>query len=215
MAKELARVAAEKKLADAKAAAELKALQEKAAAELAQAEALKAAQLLADTQARVAAELKAAQEKEAEELRIAQELAMAKDKADADLKAAAENKATEDARAAALLATKKIVPQVTLYSISSSLKLSAYDNSYLKKLLSQLKATTKVTCVGYIYAKNTTYAIAKAKAQAQAGSVCNLIKRYKKSLVTSILIYPATKAPKAAIGAKWVAVSYRVDGIKG
>jgi len=35
-----------------------------------------------------------------------------------------------------------------------------------------------------------------------------------KTLKTSIVVYPATKAPKAATGAKWVGVSYRIDGFK-
>ena len=36
----------------------------------------------------------------------------------------------------------------------------------------------------------------------------------KKILKTSVVVYPATKAPKAATGAKWVGVSYRIDGFK-
>ena len=209
-----AKAAAEKIAADAKAAADLKATQDKAAAEAAQVAALKAAQELADTQAKAAAELKAAQDKAAEDARIAEELRMAQEKAEADLRAAAEKKAAEDAAAAALLAAKKIVPNVTLYSISTSLKLSTYDNSYLKKYVSKLKPTARVTCVGYIYSKNTTYAKAKVLATKQAKAVCALIKAQKKTIVTSTVLYPSSKAPKAAAGAKWVAVSYRVDGFK-
>ena len=139
---------------------------------------------------------------------------MAQEKAEADLRAAAEKKAAEDAAAAALLAARKIVPNVTLYSISTSLKLSTYDSSYLKKYVSKLKPTAKVTCVGYIYTKNTSYSKAKALASKQAKAVCALIKAQKKTIVTSTILYPSSKAPKAANGAKWVAVSYRVDGFK-
>jgi hypothetical protein len=209
-----AKAAAEKIAADAKAAADLKAAQDKAAAEAAQAAALKAAQELADAQAKADAELKAAQDKALEDARIAEELRMAQEKAEADLRAAAEKKAAEDAAAAALLAAKRIVPNVTLYSISTSLKLSTYDSSYLKKYVSKLKPNTKVTCVGYIYAKNTSYLKAKALASKQAKAVCDLIKKQKKTIITSTLLYPSSKAPKAAAGAKWVAVSYRVDGYK-
>jgi len=44
--------------------------------------------------------------------------------------------------------------------------------------------------------------------------VCKLIKAQRKTITTKVVIYPSTKAPKAAAGAKWVAVSYRVDGFK-
>jgi hypothetical protein len=205
---------AEKAAADAKAAAELKATQDRIAAEAAQAAAIKAAQELADVKAKEAAELKAAQDKAAEELRIAEELRAAQAKADADLKAAAEKKAAADAAAAALLAAKKITPKVSVYSVSSTLKLSAYDNAYLKKYVSQLAPNAKVTCVGYIYSKNTTYAKAKALAQSQAKAVCSLMKAQKKTITTTILLYPASKAPKPAAGSKWVTVSYRVDSFK-
>jgi uncharacterized repeat protein (TIGR02543 family) len=206
-----AKAAAEKAAADAKAAAELKATQERAAAEKAAAEALKAAQEIADAQAKAAAELKAAQDKAAEELRIAAELKAAQEKADAELKAAAEKKALNDAKAAAALAAKKIVPKISLYSISSKLTLSAYDNAYLKKYISTLKSKAPVTCIGYYYTKNTTIAKAKARAATQAKAVCAMIKKAKPSVITSIALYPSTKAPLAAKGAKWVAVSYRVD----
>ena len=92
--------------------------------------------------------------------------------------------------------------------------MSAYDNSYLKKYVSKLKPTAKVTCVGYIYTKNTTYVKAKLLASKQAKAVCALIKKQKKTIITSTILYPSSKAPKAAVGAKWVAVSYRVDGYK-
>jgi hypothetical protein len=210
----LAKAIAEKAEADAKAAAELKAAQDRAAAQAAAEAALKAAQELADAQAKAAAELKAAQEKAAAEAAAEAALKVALEKAEADLRAAAEKKAAEDAAAAALLAAKKIVPKITLYSISSSLKLSAYDNAYLKKYVSTLKPNAKVTCVGYIYTKNLSYAKAKTLASKQAKAVCALIKSQKKTIVTTTALYPASKAPKAAAGAKWVAVSYRVDGYK-
>jgi uncharacterized repeat protein (TIGR02543 family) len=209
-----AKAIAEKATADAMAAAELKATQDRIAAEAAEAAAIKAAQEIADAQAKAAAELKAAQDKAAEELRIAEELRAAQAKADADLKAAAEKKALADAAAAALLAAKKITPKVTVYSVSSTLKLGAYDNAYLKKYVSQLAPTAKVTCVGYIYSKNTTYAKAKALAQSQAKAVCSLMKAQKKTITTTTVLYPASKAPKAAAGSKYVAVSYRVDSFK-
>ena len=209
------KAAAEKAAADAKAAAEAKAVQEKAAAEAAATAALKAAQEIADAQAKAAAELKAAQDKAEEDLRIATELKAAQEKADAELKAAAEKKAVDDAAAAAALAAKKIVPKITLYSITSKLTLSAYDNAYLKKYISTLKTRATVTCIGYYYTKNTTLAKAKALATTQAKAVCTMIKKAKPSAITKIAIYPATKAPRAAKGAKWVAVSYRVDSFKG
>ena len=208
------KAAAEKAAADAKAAAELKAAQERAAAEAAAAAALKAAQEISDAKAKAAAELKAAQDKAAEDARIAAELKAAQEKAEADLKAAAEKKALEDAAAAAALAAKKIVPKISLYSISSKLTLSAYDNAYLNKYISTLKSKAIVTCIGYYYTKNTTLAKAKALATTQATAVCKMIKKAKPTVVTKIVLYSSTKAPKAAQGAKWVAVSYRVDSFK-
>ena len=205
---------AEKAELEAKAAAELKAAQERAAAEAAQAAALKAAQEIADAQAKAAAELKAAQDKAAEDARIAEELRMAQEKAEADLRAAAEKKAAEDAATALALANKKITPAVTLYSLSTNLKLSKYDSAYLKKFVSKLQPKAKVTCVGYIYTKNNTYAKAKALATNQAKAVCAMMKLQKKTIVTSIAVYPSKKAPKAAVGARWVAVNYRIDGFK-
>ena len=209
------KAATEKAAAAAKAAAELKAAQDRAAAEAAAAAALKAAKELADAQARAAAELKAVQDKAAEDARISAELKAAQEKADADLKAAAEKKALKDAAAAAALAAKKIVPKISLYSISSKLTLSAYDNAYLKKYISTLKSKAVVTCIGYYYTKNTTLAKAKALATSQASAVCKMIKKAKPTVITKIVLYPSTKAPKAAQGAKWVAISYRVDSYKG
>jgi uncharacterized repeat protein (TIGR02543 family) len=209
------KAAAEKAAADAKAAAELKAAQDRAAAEAAVAAALKAAKELSDAQAKAAAELKAAQDKATEDARIAAELKAAQEKADADLKAAAEKKALEDAAAAAALAAKKIVPKISLYSISSKLILSAYDTAYLKKYISTLKSKAVVTCIGYYYTKNTTLAKAKALATSQATAVCKMIKKAKSTVITKVVLYPSTQAPKAAQGAKWVAISYRVDSFKG
>jgi uncharacterized repeat protein (TIGR02543 family) len=205
------RAIAEQAAAAAIAAAELKAAQDKAAAEAAAAAAIKAAQDIADAKTKAAAELKAAQDKAAEDVRIASELKAAQEKAEAALKAAAEKKALEDAKAAAALAAKKIVPKVTLYSISSKLTLSSYDNAYLKKYTSTLKSKAAVTCIGYYYTKNTTVSKAKALATTQAKAICAMIKKAKPTVITQIAIYPSTKAPLAAKGAKWVAVSYRVD----
>jgi hypothetical protein len=196
------------KLAADKAAAELKASQEKAAAIAAEAAALKAAKDLADAQEQAAAELKAAQEKAAEELRIAEDLRLAKLTAEAELKAAAEKKAALDAAAAT------VKPTVTLYSLSPTLKLNAYDSAYLNKYAKSLKNGAPVTCIGYSYTKNTTVMKANALAKSQATAVCALMKKTNKTLKTSVVVYPATKAPKAATGAKWVGVSYRIDGFR-
>jgi uncharacterized repeat protein (TIGR02543 family) len=208
------KAASEKAAADAKAAAELIAAQARAAVEAAAAAALKAAQEISDAKAKAAAELKAAQDKAAEDARIAAELKAAQEKAEADLKAAAEKKALADAAAAAALAAKKIAPKISLYSISSKLTLSTYDNAYLNKYISTLKSKAIVTCIGYYYTKNTTLAKAKALATTQATAVCKMIKKAKPTVITKIVLYPSTKAPKAAQGAKWVAVSYRVDSFK-
>jgi hypothetical protein len=196
------------KLAADKAAAELKASEERALAAAAEAVALKAAKELADAQAQAAAELKASQEKAAAELRIAEELRLAKLAAEAELKAAAEKKAALDAAAAT------VKPTVTLYSLSSSLKLNAYDSAHLNKYVKSLKNGASVTCIGYSYSKNTTVKKATALAKSQATAVCALMKKTNKTLKTSVVVYPATKAPKAAVGAKWVGVSYRIDGFK-
>jgi len=186
-----------------------------------------AAKLKAEEQAKKAAELKAAQEQAAKELQVAREKAdaeikaaqdaadqEAKLKAEADARLAADLKAKEDAEIAAKLASQKIVPNVTLYSISPTLKLSVYDATYLKSYVATLKPKATVTCIGYFYPKNTTLAKAKLKATSQATAVCKLIKAQRKTITTKVVIYPSTKAPKAAAGAKWVAVSYRVDGYK-
>jgi hypothetical protein len=202
--------AAKLKLAADKAAAELKAEQDKAAATAAEAAALKAAKDLADSQAQAAAELKASQDKAAQELRIAEELRLAQLKAEADLKLAAENKALSDFSTA----SRNAKAVVTLYSVTPSLKLNAYDSAYLNKYAKSLKNGASVTCIGYSYSKNTTVKKATALAKSQATAVCAQMKKANKTLKTSIVIYPATKAPKAAAGAKWVGVSYRIDGFK-
>jgi uncharacterized repeat protein (TIGR02543 family) len=168
------------------------------------------------TQEQAAKDLQAAREKAAAEIKAAQDAADldAKLKAEANARIAAELKAKEDAAIAAKLASQKIVPDVTLYSISPSLKLSVYDATYLKNYVATLKPKATVTCIGYIYTKGTTISRAKSSASKQATAVCKLIKAQRKSLTTKVVIYPASKAPKAAAGAKWVAVSYRVDGFK-
>jgi hypothetical protein len=201
---------ANEKLAADKAAAELKAAQDKAVAEAIEAAAIKVAQELADAQAQATATLKAAEAKAAEELRIAEELHLAKIKAEEDLKAAAVKKAADDIARAAL-ATK---PAVTLYSVSPNLKLSTYDNVYLETYVKSLKNGAAVSCIGYTYIKNTTLKKATALAKSQATAVCAQMKKLNKTLKTSVVIYPSTKAPKAASGAKWVGVSYRIDGFK-
>lgn len=186
-----------------------------------------AAKLKIEEEAKKAAELKAAQEQAAKDLQAAREKADAevraaqdaadldaKLKAETDARLAADLKAKEDAEIAAKLASQKIVPNVTLYSISPTLKLSVYDTTYLKSYVATLKPKATVTCIGYTYPKNTTLAKAKLKATSQATAVCKLIKAQRKTITTKVVVYPSTKAPKAAAGAKWVAVSYRVDGFK-
>jgi hypothetical protein len=189
------------KAAEAKAAADQQAERDKATAEL------------KISQEKAAAELKAAREKAEAEIKAAEDAAT-RLKAEEDAKKAAELKAKEDAEIAAKLASQKIAPDITLYSISSTLKLSIYDSAYLKKYVATLKPKATITCIGYIYPKNTSLAKAKLKAMSQASAICKLIKAQRKTLTTNVVIYPASKAPTAATGAKWVAVSYRVDGFK-
>jgi hypothetical protein len=162
-------------------------------------------------QAAAAAELQAAREKAEADAKAASDAA-ALAKATSDAKAAAEAKALADAALAAELAAQKIVPDVTLYSISPKLTLSAFDLAYLKKYLSTLKKTATVTCIGYTYTQKLSLAKATVLAKKQANAVCAIIKKSRPTLKTSILIRPAKSAPKAAAGAQWVAISYRVDG---
>jgi hypothetical protein len=202
--------AAQAKMESDKKAADLKAAADKKVAEEAAAAAIRVAAELADAKAKAEAELKAAADKAAAELRIAEELRLAQLKAEEELKLAAEKKATEDAA----LAAKTAKPAVTLYSVSSTLKLNAYDSAYLNKYVKSLKNGASVTCIGYSYSKNTTVKKATALAKSQATALCALMKKTNKTLKTSVVVYPATKAPKAATGAKWVGVSYRIDGFK-
>lgn len=179
--------------ANAKAAAELQAEQDKAKAEA------------------VEKELKAAREKaEADSKAASDEAALAK--ASSEAKAAAEAQALADAELAAKLAAQKITPDVTLYSVSPKLTLSAFDLAYLKKYLSILKKTATVTCIGYTYTQKLSQSKATALAKQQANAVCSIIKKTRPTLKTTILIRPSKSAPAAAKGSKWVAVSYRVDG---
>ena len=188
-------------------------------------QALASAKLKAEADAKAAAELQAAQEKakaDAAELQIAREKADAAAKAandaallakaDADAKAVAEAKALADAELAAKLAAQKIVPDVTLYSLSPKLTLNAFDLAYLKKYVSTLKKTATVTCIGYTYTQKLSLTKATVLAKQQANAVCSVIKKTRPTLKTVILIRPSKSAPAAAKGAKWVAVSYRVDG---
>jgi uncharacterized repeat protein (TIGR02543 family) len=181
--------------------------EKKAAEEAAAAAALKAAQEKMAADAKALAEAKAAQDAAA--------LKAAQDAAEASAKEAAVLQAAKDAAIAAANAAKAIKPAVTLYSLSSTLKLSAYDSSYLTKYVKSLKNGASVTCIGYTYGKSPASTASQALAKRQATAVCSLMKKVNKTLKTSIVIYPATKAPKAAVGAKWVGVSYRIDGFKG
>jgi len=220
--------AAAKALAEKKALeAAAKALADQQAADAAKALAIKqaeeaAAKALADQQAADAA-LKAAQEKMAADAKAladakaaadAAAIKAAQDAADASAKAAAELQAAKDAAAAAAKAAALSKPAVTLYSLTPKLTLSAYDTAYLKRYVSSLKNGASVTCVGYIYKKGTTLAKATALAKSQATAVCALMKKINKTLKTSIVLVDSSKAPKGAVGAKWVAVSYRIDGFK-
>ena len=80
--------------------------------------------------------------------------------------------------------------------------------------MSTLKKTATVTCIGYTYTEKTTLAKATVLAKKQASAVCSIVKKTRPTLKTTIVIRPAKSAPKAASGAKWVAVSYRVDGFQ-
>jgi hypothetical protein len=179
--------------------------------------------VVVDNSVALEAALKAAQEKmvadakalaEAKAAADAAAIKAAQDAADASAKAAAALQAAKDAEIAAANAAKAIKPAVTLYSLSSTLKLNAYDSAYLNKYVTSLKNGASVTCIGYSYSKNTTLKKANALAKSQATAVCALMKKTNKTLKTSVVVYPATKAPKAATGAKWVGVSYRIDGFK-
>ena len=204
-----AKVLADKQAADAAA----KALADKQAADA-------AAKILADQEA---AALKAAQEKMAADAKAladakaaadAAAVKAAQDAADASAKAAAELQAAKDAAAAQAAAAASIKPAVTLYSVTPKLTLSAYGTAYLQKYVRSLKNGATVTCVGYIYKKGTTLAKATALAKSQATAVCALIKKSNKTLKTTISLLDSSKAPKAAVGSKWVAVSYRIDSFK-
>jgi hypothetical protein len=135
--------AAAKELAEKKAAAEeaaaLKIAADAKAAE--EAAALKVAQEKMAADAKVLAEAKAAADAAA--------VKAAQDAADASAKAAAALQAAKDAEIAAVNAAKAIKPAVTLYSLSSTLKLSAYDTAYLTKYVKSLKNGASVTCIGY------------------------------------------------------------------
>lgn len=178
-------------------------------------------------QERAAIDLKIAQEKAALELQIARdkaaaELKAAQDAADAeaalraetDAKIAAAFKAEADAKIAASLAEQKIIPEVTLYSLSPKFTLTSFDKAYLKQYIASLKSNATVTCIGYIYSKNSKSVAARSLARKQASAVCTVIKKLRTTLATTIRIEPVSKAPKATAGAKWVAVSYRVDGFQ-
>ena len=199
--------------AQAAADAAAKALADKQAADA-------AAKILADQEA---AALKAAQEKMAADAKALADakaaadtaaVKAAQDAADASAKAAAELQAAKDAAAAQAAAAASIKPAVTLYSVTPKLTLSAYGTAYLQKYVRSLKNGATVTCVGYIYKKGTTLAKATALAKSQATAVCALIKKSNKTLKTTISLLDSSKAPKAAVGSKWVAVSYRIDSFK-
>jgi len=209
--------------AAAKALAEKKAEEAAAAKALAEQQAADAAAAKAAQDAIDAAILKAAQEKMAADAKALAEAKAAADAAavkaaqeaaDAAAKAAAVLHPAKDAADAAAKAAALIKPAISLYSISSKLTLSTYDTAYLQRYVKSLKNGAAVTCLGYIYKKGTTLAKATALAKNQATAVCTLMKKFNKTLKTSILLLDSSKAPKAAVGAKWVAVSYRVDGFK-
>jgi len=109
-------------------------------------------------------------------------------------------------------AAHKYLPAVSLYSVTKNFTLTPYELKYLRKYISTLKPNAIVTCIGYTYTKLLPLAKATALAKKQATSVCAIIKNYRKTLRIVIAIRPAKSAPSSAVGAKWVAVSYRVDG---
>jgi uncharacterized repeat protein (TIGR02543 family) len=167
------------------------------------------AELLAALNAAV--ELQAAREKAAAEAKAA-EVAAALAKAASDLKAAAEARALADAALASAHTARKIKPAVSLYSTSSKFTLSASELIYLMKYLSSLPKTAKFECIGYTYSERVSLAKATVLAKKRANAFCAVIKKSLPSVRTSILIRPATSAPKAAAGAQWIANSYRLDG---
>jgi uncharacterized repeat protein (TIGR02543 family) len=204
--------AAAKEIADKKAAEEAAALKAEAEAKV-----LAEAKVAEEAALKVAQEKMAADAKALAEAKAAADAAAikaAQDAADASAKAAAALQAAQDAEIAAANAAKAIKPAVTLYSMSSSLKLNSYDSAYLNRYVKSLKNGASVTCIGYSYSKNISLKKATALAKSQASAVCALMKKTNKTLKTSVVVYPATKAPKAATGAKWVGVSYRIDGFK-
>lgn len=202
-----AALAAAQAIADKKAAEEAAALKIAAEAKTADAAAvLKAAQEKMAADAKALAEAKAAADAAA--------IKAAQDAADASAKAAAELQAAKDAALAAAKAAQMIKPAVTLYSLSSRLKLSAYDTAYLTRYVKSLKNGATITCIGYAYGKTRITKSAQALAKRQATAVCSLMKKTNRTLKTSIVVYPASKAPKAATDAKWVGVSYRIDGFR-
>jgi len=109
-------------------------------------------------------------------------------------------------------AAHKYLPAVSLYSVTKKFTLTPYELKYLRKYISTLKPNAIVTCIGYTYTALLPPAKATALAKKQAASVCAVIKSYRKTLRTVIAIRSAKSAPLAAVGAKWVSVSYRVDG---
>ena len=123
---------------------------------------------------------------------------------------------TQDATHLAMTDASKaaiaVVPAISIYSISRNLQLSKFDMAYLKAYVSTLKPHAQVVCIGYTYTRFASLVSATALAKKQALALCAIIKRDRPILHTSIAILPASKAPLAASGAKWVAVSYRVDG---
>ncbi len=126
------------------------------------------------------------------------------------------DKAAENAQKLALedsaKAAAEIAPAITVYSISKDFKLSDYNLAYLHTYLLTLKPHAMVTCIGYTYTSSMSLLEATALAKKQANALCEIIKKDRPTLSTSILIRPSESAPKAAVGAQWVAVSYRVDG---
>jgi len=196
---------ASKALAD-KQAADKQAADLKAAQDAADAAALKAAKEKMVADAKALADAKAAQD--------AATLKAAQDAADASAKAAAALQAAKDAAEAAAKAALNTKPLVTLFSISPKLSLSAYETAYLQRYVRSLKNGASVTCVGYIYTQGTTVAKATALAKSQASAVCSLMKKSNKTLKTVTELLDSKKAPKAAVGARWVAVSYRIDSFR-
>ena len=77
-----------------------------------------------------------------------------------------------------------------------------------------VKSTRNIGTYSNLSLPGTAYSLGVTTTVSQATAVCALMKKINKTLKTSIVLVDSSKAPKGAVGAKWVAVSYRIDGFK-